>query len=487
MYSRLAKFIYAEQVKNNFSLYKNDSGISFELDIPSEYKPISQRWFNLSYFLIPQNEGKLKYNVESKEFFDKNIFFKINDSIYYPFFLHPTSVTIFKTWIGSKYEYVKAENSVFEATPTSSYRSLLVRNKITDEYFIAKVSIFGNVANGARQIDWTSAEGQFFFSNCTEKAAKRISDFSILKDEAAFGLTGDFPIHFSKKYNITYGPDKIQTFGNVIRRVDTIFNDDSETAIYSIAAITSTLDKNDCYFQKIYETSGKTFEDFFIYDFVLVIFEKFFELFNNHGISLESHCQNTLIEVTKDWNFTGRVVYRDFDITCFDRARYPFFYPTEWREYAENRLDRTSLFSNLSAREELGKNFFAQLFGSLVEACLLCATKLNIISKNNTQKIHDKIYSIFIERLHCVIPINKKILLEKNEWPYWKNVYSDIDISEIPTKLIKINSFDKNIYDEFLINSPELKISDFYKTENEEFVLGFSKNIYTKLFAKKRS
>lgn len=86
MYSRLAKFIYAEQVKNNFSLYKNDSGISFELDIPSEYKPISQRWFNLSYFLIPQNEGKLKYNVESKEFFDKNIFFKINDSIYYPFF-----------------------------------------------------------------------------------------------------------------------------------------------------------------------------------------------------------------------------------------------------------------------------------------------------------------------------------------------------------------------------------------------------------------
>ena len=482
MNSKLKKFIYSEQVKNNYSLYKNDDSISFELDISEEYKPAFQKIFRLPYFLIPICKDKIKIDENYKFFFEKNIFIKNNGKIFYPFFVHPTSERIFCKWIGKKYEYVNAENSIFEATPTSSYRSLVVKNIYTEEYFMAKVSIFGNVANGARQIDWTSAEGQYFFSKCTNNIIGKVSDFAIIKDIGAFGITGDYVIQFSRKYNITYGPNKIQSFGNVIRCLDDIFYDKTDTIICSIASITSVVDKNDCWFKKIYLASGKKFEDFFLNDFIMVIFEKFFEIFSTYGISLECHCQNTLIEVTENWKFTGKIIYRDFDITSLDRARFPFIFPREWNEYCKNRLDRTSLYSNLSAREETGKNFFFQLIGSIVQACLLCAEEINIVNSEQAKNIYNKIYLLFIEKIHEAIPLDKPVLKTTKAWPFSKKVYSDIDISEIPFPLIKIKSFEKELYEKLLINSPEFKVTDYYKTEDENYILGFSRNIYTQLF-----
>lgn len=482
---KLKKFIYSEQVKNNYSLYKNDVSISFELDISEEYKPISQRIFKLAYFLVPVREDKIRIDENYKFFFEKNIFIRSNGKIFYPFFIHPTSESIFKEWIGIKYKYVSAENSIFESTPTSSYRSLVVKNICTDEYFMAKVSIFGNVANGARQIDWSSADGQFFFSKCTNNIISKISNFEIIKDIGAFGITGDYPIHFSKKYNITYGLDKIQSFGNVIRPLNDIFDDRTDTSIYSIASLTSVIDRKDCWFKKICLASGKEFEDFFLNDFIMVIFEKFFEIFSMYGISLECHCQNTLIEVTEDWKFTGKIIYRDFDITSLDRARFPFIFPKEWTEYCQNRLDRTSLYSNLSAREETGKNFFFQLMGSIVKSCLLCAVEVNLINSKQFEVIYNKIYLIFVDKIHEIIPLNKQILKTTTTWPFSKKVYSDIDISEIPVSLIKIKSFEKKLYEKLLINTSEFEITDYYKTEDEKYILGFSKNIYTQLFMRR--
>ncbi len=481
---KLQKFVYSEQVKNNYSLYKNDNSISFILDIPDEYKPSSQKVFKIGYFLIPLGKDKIQIDETQKEFFKKHIFLERDGVIYYPFFVHPTSEKIFTDWIADKYEFISSEKSIFEATPTSSYRSLVVKNIYTSEYFIVKVSIFGNVANGARQIDWTSADGQFFFSKCTANIVSKIDDFSILKDIGAFGISGDYPIHFSKKYNITYGPNKIKSFGNVIRRLDNIFDDNEGTAIYSIVSLTSVVDKNDCYFQKIYLASGKKFEDFFVNDFIMPIFEKFFEIFSRFGISLECHCQNTLIEISKDWKFTGRVVYRDFDITSLDRARFPFLFPEEWKEYCRNRLDRTSLYSNLSAREETGKNFYAQFIGSLVQACLLCAVEMKIISSEQSNQINKKIFDIFVEKISSIFPLYDKKLNESSTWPYGQNIYKDIDISEIPVQLLEISSFDEDLYEKFWINSPELEIDSYYKTE-QDYILGFSNNIFTSLYMKR--
>lgn len=481
MNEKLKKFIFSEQERNNYSLYKNDYKISFEFNIPDKYKPKNREEFFLPYFQIPLNSDKIRINPIDEDFFHKNIFIEKSGKVYTPFFIHPTSVDIFKDWINKKYSFIDETKSIFKATPTSSYRSLLVQNIVTNQYFITKVSIFGNVANGARQIDWLSADGQFFFSTCTEKAVKNKKDFKILRDSAAIGMTGDYPIRLSSKYNITYGPNKIQSFGNIIRRVDEIFDDNTETAIYSIASITSVNDKNDCYFQKIYNASGKTFENFFINDFMLIIFDKFFRLLSTSGISLESHCQNTFIEVTRDWKFTGNIVYRDFDITSLDRARFPFVFPKEWSEYISNRLDRTSLYSNLSAREMIGQNFFEQLLGSLEQACLLCAVELELIPLEISNKIHKKLCELFKNKLAKLFPIYDKEIFSKTDWLFWKDIYKNIDISEIPTELNIIKKFDKRSYERILINNTEHQISEYYETKNK-FILGFSNNIFTELY-----
>lgn len=183
-------------------------------------------------------------------------------------------------------------------------------------------------------------------------------------------------------------------------------------------------------------------------------------------------------------NFTGRVVYRDFDITSLDRARFPFLFPEEWKEYCRNRLDRTSLYSNLSAREESGKNFFAQFIGSLVHACLLCAVEMKIISSEQSNQINKKIFDIFVEKISKIIPLYDRKLNEKTAWPYGQNIYKDIDISEIPVKLSKISSFDEDLYEKLWVNSPELEIDSYYKTA-QDYILGFSNNIFTSLYMKR--
>lgn len=481
----LEKFIYAEQIKNNYSLYSDEESASFDFDIQKEYKPSSQITFKLPYFLIPLAEDKLVYNVADLSFLETNIFLNKDGSLYVPFFIHPTSEKIFKQWIGKKYVYIDTDDSIFEATPTSSYRSLLVRNREKGSYFIAKVSIFGNVANGARHIDWCSAEGQHFFCKCTEKAVSNIKNFDLLRDVAAIGITGEIPVHFSNKYEITYGPKTVKTFGTVIRRVDEVFDNNTDKNIFSIASITSVIDRNDCYFEKIYISYRKSFEEFFINDFMFPIFKKLFELFLKYGISLETHCQNTLLEIDADWHCTGRLIYRDFDITCFDRARFPFVFTNEWNEYCSGRLDRTSLFSNLSAREELGRNFFHYLIGNLEKPCLLCARKLKLITKEEAKRIHKKIYSIFRSKLSEYLPLCRHEFYEQETWSYWKNTFKDIDISEIPVPLEKIHSLKKDSHEKIFINSPNLTVTDYYLASNG-YILGFSKNIFVELYMPKK-
>ena len=192
----------------------------------------------------------------------------------------------------------------------------------------------------------------------------------MIKDIAALGLTGEIPISFSKKYEIMFGPKKMNSFGNVIRKVSDIFDGREDSFVCSVASLTSLIGEHGCYLERLYRESGKSFYGFFGGDFISKIFDKIFELFSNYGISIETHCQNTLIEISKDWKFTGKILYRDFDITSFDRARFPFLFPEMWKKYCSERLDRTSLFSNLSAREDIGKNFLVHSIDNLVKPCL---------------------------------------------------------------------------------------------------------------------
>ena len=81
----LEKFIYAEQIKNNYSLYSDEESASFDFDIQKEYKPSSQITFKLPYFLIPLAKDKLVYNVADLSFLETNIFLNKDGSLYVSF------------------------------------------------------------------------------------------------------------------------------------------------------------------------------------------------------------------------------------------------------------------------------------------------------------------------------------------------------------------------------------------------------------------
>ena len=143
----LEDFIYSEQIRNNFSLYSSKKVESlFKMDLKQEYLPENRSYFKIPYYLVPIKSTFLRYTHEYEDFLSENFFIKNNEKLYYPFFVHPSSENIFKLWIKDKFRYIDSDNSIFLATPTSSYRTLSIINVRTEKQFFAKTSIFGNVA-----------------------------------------------------------------------------------------------------------------------------------------------------------------------------------------------------------------------------------------------------------------------------------------------------------------------------------------------------
>ena len=74
------------------------------------------------------------------------------------------------------------------------------------------------------------------------------------------------------------------------------------------------------------------------------------DLLFNHGIMLEFHSQNVLLEYDNNYIPTGVFFYRDFDMTSYDRARFPFIHFEEWKERLCNHEDFISVESNIGNR-----------------------------------------------------------------------------------------------------------------------------------------
>ena len=129
----MEEFIFAEQVLNNFDLYKGtDRENAFKMNLKPDFLPENQNTFSLPYFLIPIDSDLILYKKNEEKFFDDNLFLSKNGKIYYPFFVHPETVDFFVSWLNGKYDFIDGDDSIYNATPTSSYRSLLVTNLKTN-------------------------------------------------------------------------------------------------------------------------------------------------------------------------------------------------------------------------------------------------------------------------------------------------------------------------------------------------------------------
>ena len=263
MKSLLEEFIFAEQVLNNFDLYKGtDRENAFKMNLKPDFLPENQNTFSLPYFLIPIDSDLILYKKNEEKFFDDNLFLSKNGKIYYPFFVHPETVDFFVSWLNGKYDFIDGDDSIYNATPTSSYRSLLVTNLKTNVKFIVKVTLFDNVANGARHIDWSSASGQFNSSQIVCKCVDNIDNLNFFEDIAAFGITADRALFLSNRFRVLIGDRRIKTLANVIRKLPEEFKIKCNNKVCSIASFSSPILAKESYIYKAWKASKLSYVKF---------------------------------------------------------------------------------------------------------------------------------------------------------------------------------------------------------------------------------
>lgn len=478
----LQDFIFAEQTLNNYDLYRGtERENSFKMNLKPDFLPENQKIFALPYFLVPTDNDFILYKEEEKKFFDENLFLSKNEEIYYPFFVHPETADFFKSWINGKYEFIDENDSIYTATPTSSYRSLLVTNLKTNVKFIAKVTIFDNVANGARHIDWSSALGQYGSSQIVCKCVDNIDNLNFFEDIAAFGITADRALFLSNRFRVLIGDRRIKTLANVIRKIPEEFNSNGCNKVCSVASFSSPVLLKQSYIYKAWKASEVSYLKFIEAYIFCPIKNILLKLFTEHGIVLESHCQNMMLELDESYLPTGKFYYRDFDITSFDRARFPFLHTKEWFEYCNIGESRTTLSSNMAMREYIGMSFLFHFIDNLIYPCIRYAVYEKIISESKANRFISKKYQEMKREILNLCPLADESFKKKNErWPYFKGTLKNISLSEIPVKLDKINEkidLEKN-YEKIIVGKPIYSGIDYYKSDCGLIVAANKENIF---------
>lgn len=480
MNKKLCLFIESEQRLNNYNLYEAKEWKDFfNINIADEYKPENRAFFKLPYFLIPLGCDKFIFEKENIAFFEENLKHEFKNQTFYPFFVHPATKKMFLSWINNKYEFIDSEKSEYVATSSSSYRSLFVCNENTNQYFMVKCSIFDNIANGARHIDWKSASGQYEQSKIVSEVLSNLNmNLEVFKDIGAFGISGEYPMILSNRFKIKFGSRYIPTLGNVIRLIPNDFFC-CENKCLSFASYMSLVDKDSLLFAG-WKNSGVTFQIFFENNIFKPLFQKIIDLFTKTGISLEFHCQNTLLEINEKSIPTGKFFYRDFDLIALDRARFPFIFPILWKSYILNRPDRTTLYANTSAREGIGINLFNHFLDNLIRPCLISAEKNNIITKKVMNEMYKKIGETIKSQIKKLLPEVK--FYDGKYYFFGQEMFSKIHKNEIPVELLNMDSLSAANKDNKIQIWKECKNIeyDYYKTSQND-VLCFQKNILVQI------
>lgn len=119
---------------------------AFASNINPDYVPEKNPKFPLPYYLVPAEDAKfLQADTLDPRIADQ-LSLKISGKKHFKLFVHPESEAHYE-FLRHRYNYVGPESTEFMASPTSSYRSLVVWNKNSGQRkpFIAKVSLDKNV------------------------------------------------------------------------------------------------------------------------------------------------------------------------------------------------------------------------------------------------------------------------------------------------------------------------------------------------------
>lgn len=437
--------LHEEQNLHNKDLWGANA---FSSNINPDYVPEKNPKFPLPYYLIPEDEARFLHAVTLDEKVASQLVMKISGKKYYKLFVHPESEDHY-AFLKHAYRYIGPEETEFTASPTSSYRSLVVWNDINEEKkpFIAKVSLDKNVIGS---IDRLVSENEVERSVANQK----VFDYYGKNNLEAINVKV-FPESAGLVINkdMQGAPEKLG--GQLIREIpDEIVK--NETKWISFSALMSPNKKPRPLIMDVIKNSGLdsyAFFDKYMIDSYLKMFE---ELSIKKGVNFEPHSQNLCFETTTDLKPTGKWVIRDFggvwpDVITMAKNGGPV------QVYMENASAKKYKLRGGRGNYISSYVFFykRQVFDMMLGEV---AKHDKTFTPDMIQKLQRKIDDTFLQQINTHFKLNLK------EVPTMSNY------KEIEEKLINQTFLDKEVPKKPLQDSFELQTLIKVKKANSEWV-----------------
>jgi hypothetical protein len=256
------------------------------------YRPDDGKWFKLPSILVPEEDLNVALSGLGKAPSEVNQILIVEEEgkRYHRLFIHPESENFYQELIKKN---ISTYSTEFEASATSSSRTLLVRNVQNPELkFFAKLSLDVKLGGVVRTIP----KGEV-------SRSVGISDY-ILRHEKE--LCGNFTIMPEVSGIIPKGFDR---GGQIIRLIP---KEVQENKSYLVPLFSLYAEKDGSTLLKDLALKKGISPTEFVEQHILEPFMEGWAQWAIRGpIVMEAHAQNVLIELDKDMNPTGRFVHRD--------------------------------------------------------------------------------------------------------------------------------------------------------------------------------
>lgn len=297
----LKEFLNEEQNLHNKDLWGKNA---FASKLNPKYVPEANPKFALPYFLIPAPDAKFIFSTHFNTKLGDQLYMMISGIKYFKFFVHPES-EVHYNFLKNAYRYIGITESEFMASPTSSYRSLVVwnhknKNKVP---FIAKINLDRNI-NG--RIDHFESANEVERSIANQKAFDQIGRENLDKMNIKV-----FPETAGLLFNQRLEESPVKLGGQLIREIPSeIINGDKKWL--SFFALMSPNHRPLPLIMEVIKQSGLSSYDFFEKYMINSYLEMFEQMSLKNGINFEPHSQNLAFETTPELKPTGVWILRDF-------------------------------------------------------------------------------------------------------------------------------------------------------------------------------
>jgi hypothetical protein len=294
----IKEFLSAEQNLHNKDLWGKNA---FNSKINPKYAPETNPKFPLPYYLIPESGAKFIYSENFNLKIKEQLYLLVSGVKYLKLFVHPESENHY-SFLKNAYRFIGPTETEFMASPTSSYRSLVVWNPSKKRYkpFIVKVSLSIN------DTDHLISKNEIEKSISNQRAYDLIGEENLDKMNVKI-----FPesagLLFEHKVN--GAPKKVG--GQLIGEIPKEISNNSKKWL-SFSSLMSPNHTPHPLILNVIKKSGLSSYDFFETYMINSYLAMFENISLKHGINFEPHSQNLILETSSDFKPTGKWVIRDF-------------------------------------------------------------------------------------------------------------------------------------------------------------------------------